>query len=94
MGAYPYFTNGRGQNMTILAVFRSRSETLAFTAALRNLGAPVQAVNTPKEAGVGCGISARFEDGFLPRARRALQAGRYASFAGFMRRTGRSFEYL
>ncbi len=80
--------------MTILAVFRSRSETLAFVSALRGLGAVVQAVNTPKEAGVGCGISARFEDAFFPRAQRALKAGRYASFAGFLRRSGRNFEYL
>ena len=45
-------------------------------------------------AGVGCGISARFEDAFFPRAQRALKAGRYASFAGFLRRSGRNFEYL
>ncbi len=80
--------------MTYLAVFRSRAQTLAFVSALRGMGAAVQAVNTPKEAGVGCGISARFEEAFLPRARRALAEGRYSAFAGFMRQSGRGFEYL
>ena len=58
------------------------------------MGAAAQAVNTPKEAGVGCGISARFEDAFLPRARRALSSGRYSSFSGFMKQAGRGFEYF
>ena len=43
---------------------------------------------------VGCGISARFEDAFLPRARRALSSGRYSSFSGFMKQAGRGFEYF
>ncbi len=44
--------------MTVLAVFRSRSQTLDFLSRLRNAGVPSQAVNTPREAGVGCVISA------------------------------------
>lgn len=80
--------------MTVLAVFRSRAQTLAFLTALRGMGAAAQAVNTPKEAGVGCGISARFEDAFLPRARRALSSGRYSSFSGLMKQAGRGFEYF
>ena len=80
--------------MTVLAVFRSRAQTLAFLTALRGMGAAAQAVNTPKEAGVGCGISARFEDAFLHRARRALSSGRYSSFSGFMKQAGRGFEYF
>ena len=42
--------------MTVLAVFRSRSQTLDFLSRLRSAGVPSQAVNTPREAGVGCGI--------------------------------------
>lgn len=45
--------------MTILAVFRSRAQTLDYVAALKNAGIPASAVATPKEAGVGCGISAK-----------------------------------
>ena len=51
--------------MTILAVFRSRAQTLDYVAALKNAGIPASAVATPKEAGVGCGISAKFEENFF-----------------------------
>lgn len=71
--------------MTVLAVFRSRAQTLDFVAKARGLGVPAQAVSTPKEAGVGCGISARFEEGFLEKARMLLRQRQYSSFAGFLR---------
>ena len=74
--------------MTVLAVFRSRAHTLAYAAALRAAGVPVQTVSTPKEAGVGCGISAKFEEVFLPRAKKTLAARPYSSFAGFMQSGG------
>lgn len=80
--------------MTLLAVFRSRAQTLEFVSALRGMGAAVQAVNTPKEAGVGCGISARFEGAFLPRARRAPRFGAVFRLCGVLRQSGRGFEYL
>lgn len=75
--------------MTILAVFRSRAQTLDFISAAKGAGIPAQAVSTPKEAGVGCGISAKFEEGFLLRAKRVLSVRSYSSFAGFLR-SGRS----
>ena len=71
--------------------------TMAITTTIFNgigMGVSVQAVNTPKEAGVGCGISARFEEAFLPRARRALGTGRYSAFQGFLRQAGNTFAYL
>lgn len=73
--------------MTILAVFRSRAQTLGYLAEVRTAGFPAQAVSTPKEAGVGCGISAKFEERFLPRARALLARRSYTSFAGFFRAT-------
>ena len=78
--------------MTILAVFKSRSETLGYLTALRGAGVAASAVSTPKEAGVGCGISARFEEMFFPRARAVLARGNYYSFAGFFKRT--NFGYV
>lgn len=80
--------------MTVLAVFKSRSETLSFLARLKGSGAPASAMATPKEAGVGCGLSARFEEVFLPRARAALAKGNYRSFAGFMRKTNFGYGYM
>lgn len=69
----------------ILAVFRSRAQTLDFVARLRRMGVAANAVSTPKEANVGCGISARIGEFDLPRAQRALAGGQYNAFAGFFR---------
>ncbi|MGN1078380.1 MAG: putative Se/S carrier-like protein [Candidatus Gallimonas sp.] len=80
--------------MTTLAVFRSRAQTLDFIAQLRSGGVPASAVNTPKEAGVGCGISAKFEESFLPRAQYYIKKKPYSSFAGFMRGSAGFFSYL
>ncbi len=71
--------------MTVLAVFRSRMQTLDFLTALKGAGVPAQAVSTPQEAGVGCGISAKFDARFLERARALLAKKKYSSFAGFLR---------
>ncbi len=79
--------------MTMLAVFRSRAQTLDFISALKSAGVPAAAVNTPKEAGVGCGISAKFDERFLPRAKFVFGRKAYSSFAGFMRASGERFVY-
>lgn len=70
--------------MTMLAVFKSRSQTLDFISRLSAAGVPAQAVSTPQEAGVGCGISAKFDARFLSRVKAVLSAGRYSSYAGFL----------
>ena len=58
--------------MTYLAVFRSRAQALDFLNAVKKTGVPAQAVSTPKEAGVGCGISIKFDEQFLGRAKAVL----------------------
>ncbi|MDE7158731.1 MAG: DUF3343 domain-containing protein [Clostridiales bacterium] len=80
--------------MTMLAVFRSRAQTIDFVTYLRGAGVPVQTVSTPKEAGVGCGISARFDESFFPRVRFFLSKKSYSSFSGFMKNSGGRFAYL
>ena len=80
--------------MTYLALFSSRSQTLDCIAHLRGMGVPARAVATPKEAGVGCGLSAKFEEGFLPRVKLLLLRRPYSSFAGIMREAGGAFVYL
>lgn len=80
--------------MTMLAVFKSRSETLAFLSDLRGSGTPASAMATPKEAGVGCGLSARFEEAFLSRARLVLAKRNFRSFAGFMRKSNFGYGYI
>lgn len=80
--------------MTMLAVFKSRSETLGFLSSLRANGVPASAMSTPQEAGVGCGLSVRFEEVFISRARVTLAKGNYRSFAGFMRKSNFGYGYL
>lgn len=71
--------------MTVLAVFRSRSQTIDFIARMQRAGSLVQTVNTPKEAGVGCGLSGKFDGRDLARATAIVRSGNYSSFAGFFR---------
>lgn len=69
--------------MNILAVFRSRTQTLGFTEELIRCGVPAQIVSTPKQARIGCGLSCKLPYSSLPKARSLLGKGRYSSFAGF-----------
>lgn len=78
----------------MLAVFRSRAQSLEFISILKRSGVPVQAVNTPKDAGVGCGISAKFDERFLPRVKNLLAQKRYSSFAGLMKQADGGFRYM
>lgn len=80
--------------MTMIAVFRSRAQALEYISFLKANGVPAQAVNTPKEAGVGCGISAKFDESFLSRARACLVKRHYTAFSGFMVRKTNRFSYL
>ncbi len=80
--------------MTMLAVFRSRAQSLDCVSRLRGEGVPAQAVSTPKEAGVGCGVSVRFDEAFLPRVSALLKRRAYSSFSGIMRRAGNTFVFL
>ncbi len=85
---------GREIIMTMLAVFRSRAQTLEFVSRLRTAGVPVQTVSTPAEAGVGCGISAKFEEQFYPRVRIIFGKKKYSSFSGFMKNSSGGFFYF
>ncbi len=80
--------------MTMIAVFRSRAQALEYIAQLKAAGIPAQAVSTPKEAGVGCSISAKFEEGFLGRASMILRKKPYSSFSGFMIKKTNLYTYI
>lgn len=80
--------------MTVLAVFRSRAQTLDYISLLKRAGVPCAAVNTPKEAGVGCGISAKFDERFLLKAKGVLSRRPYSSFAGFLKGVGAGYVSL
>jgi hypothetical protein len=49
----------------VIVAFRSRSHTVKFSNLLGQMGIPNQIVNTPKEAGVGCGLSLKIKKGYV-----------------------------
>ncbi|MBR2023957.1 MAG: DUF3343 domain-containing protein [Clostridia bacterium] len=69
--------------MMILAVFRSRSHSLAYAERLNGYGIVATTAPAPKEAKIGCGLCVRFDARYFVRAKAILKTGRYASFKGF-----------
>ena len=67
----------------VIIAFRSRVHTVRYAEFLRKNGAYCQIINTPKEAGVGCGLSARVSANDFAAAKRAAAITAYSSFAGF-----------
>ena len=69
--------------MTILAVFRSRSQSIDYSARLKHYGVIAEIAPTPKEAKLGCGLCVRFDERVFTRAKAVLNAARYSTFKGF-----------
>ncbi len=82
--------------MTVVAVFRSRSQCLDFAERLYRYGVRVSTIPAPKEAKIGCGLCAKFEHYDFPKARAVIGVGRYSSFKGFYKAdyTGGRLTYL
>ena len=66
-----------------IAVFRSRTGVLSFINEVRKHGVYAIAVQTPKEAKVGCGISAEFSIRGISVAKQLVSTGLFPSFYGF-----------
>ena len=69
--------------MTILAVFRSRAQSLDYAERLYRYGISAATVPTPKEAHIGCGLCVQFDSMYFARASAVLKWGKYSSFKGF-----------
>lgn len=69
--------------MMILAVFRSRAQSMDYARRLNEYGVSATPVNTPKEAKIGCGLCVRFDVRHFYRARAILRTTRYTAFKGF-----------
>jgi hypothetical protein len=69
--------------MTILAVFRSRSQSLDYAERLKKYGVTAETIPTPKEAKIGCGLCVRFDERLFVRAKAVLVAAKYSTFKGF-----------
>lgn len=66
----------------IVISFRSRAHTVRFADFLREHKIYGEIINTPKEAGVGCGLSVKCKKIYLPAVKKALSIVRLDSFAG------------
>ncbi len=69
----------------MLAVFRSRSQAMDCITKLRAFNVSAQIINTPKEAGVGCGLSIKFPMSAATRVKSLISRTNYSSFYGYMR---------
>lgn len=67
----------------IIVAFRSRSHTIKFANLLRERSVAMEIINTPKEAGVGCGLSVKFRKENFEVAKRLVLMVALSSFAGF-----------
>ena len=66
-----------------IAVFRSRTQVMEFIEYMQSHGIDCGAVNTPAEAHVGCGISARFPQVYANYAKETVLKLKLRSFSGF-----------
>ena len=69
--------------MMILAVFRSRSQSIDYAGKLLDYGVRAETVSAPKEAKIGCGLCVRFDEKQFARANAVLRIGKYTSFKGY-----------
>ena len=66
----------------LLAVFRSRTETLNFASILRSYGVYCTIINTPRTINVSCGISVKFYEKDSQMVNQILARRRFDTFAG------------
>ena len=67
----------------VVVAFRSRGHTVKFYELLRKNGVRAEIINTPKEAGVGCGLSVKVSPENFALVKRAVNACDFKTFAGF-----------
>ncbi len=67
----------------IVVAFRSRAHTVKFSNLLSSIGVANQIINTPKQAGVGCGLSVKIDKSNFFTVKRVALSAKLNSFAGF-----------
>jgi len=67
----------------VVVAFRSRAETVKFSEILKRYGVYNEIVSTPKEAGVGCGLSVKISKNSVQSVKRVVAVVGMKSFAGF-----------
>ncbi len=67
----------------VVVAFRSRAQTLKAFEAVKSFNLAAEIVNTPKEAGVGCGLSVKIQKAWLQIVKKIVIKLSLSSFAGF-----------
>ena len=67
----------------VVVAFRSRAHTVSVSKQLMANGIYNEIVNTPKEAGVGCGLSIKISLNQLGLVKKVIYSASRPSFAGF-----------
>lgn len=65
-----------------IAVFRSKTDLFTFINYLKYYGVLVETVATPKEARIGCGLSAKFDERFFSLAVNIVNSYDFEGFYG------------
>ena len=69
----------------LIITFKSRQETLKISKLLNSLGFSTTTISTPKEAGVGCGLSIKTELSYFYAVKSVLIRIKTQSFVGFFK---------
>lgn len=67
----------------IIVALRNRTQTVFLAQVLSENGINCEIVNTPKEAGVGCGLSVKIPKFAISKVKMLIQTGKFNTFAGF-----------
>ena len=67
----------------VVVAFRSRTNTVKVSKYLSENGVYNEIINTPKEAGVGCGLSVRITKSVFYAVKNLMRNGSPSSFAGY-----------
>lgn len=68
----------------MIAVFKSRGETMTFYNLLRRRGVRATTVPTPEKRGDMCGVSVAFPDSARYLASQVVSSGSFFGFIGFI----------
>ncbi len=75
------------EDVFCIAAFRSRLQVMAFEQLLKRAGVKAEIVTTPRAVSLGCGLSVRFDEKDLARAKRLYTSEKLGNLIGFYRVT-------
>ncbi len=68
---------------SVIAVFRSRAESIKLSTALSEAGVRSTLITTPRELKLGCGLSVRVAEPLFFAMRTVQRRGTYRTFVGY-----------